>query len=317
MHFTRHVRAIGGATFVFEQQQSNSASLDVSQSIAIGCDPVLCPKDHVQDYGIFKTQRLQAPSLLSESDLEHVDIWLLTHGHDDHLDEFGLEKILKGKQSSIIVAHPGVEKLLTKALKQTSTSFGDRQVHWLSPQQEVEFEDLNGFHVKIRAVHAFHGKSKFFGSILPRGNGNGYLVELKEVYGKNSHTPSSSNQDVITSSNSSTRFYVTGDHVFNEENILQDTNELFSAPLDFIITNGGEATVERIPYGIGSLLHLVMGPITNGETHIRAMHERIRPKQTFVVHHGTFQHYPQTYTRETFEVSSGIKVLFAGDDVEV
>src|SRR3989338_3900316 len=142
------IRSIGGATFVY------SISTNQNEKLTIACDPVLCPKGQVHDYGLFKSTRLQEPELEGEGDLKDVDIWLLTHGHEDHLDIFGFQKILSGKSNSIIIAHPSVENLLKKVLKQTDTKFGNRTVHWMSPKNDLKLQSNNGFDISIRSVNA-------------------------------------------------------------------------------------------------------------------------------------------------------------------
>ncbi len=56
-------------------------------------DPVLCGKGTVQDYFWFKSQRIEQP-VYDEKDFEHIDLWLITHNHEDHLDNIGLSKML-------------------------------------------------------------------------------------------------------------------------------------------------------------------------------------------------------------------------------
>ncbi|KAG2370909.1 hypothetical protein C9374_013744 [Naegleria lovaniensis] len=289
---TQHVRAVGGATWIFQTTSSTSP-----HSLQIACDPVLCPKNHSQDYGLFKSTRLQDPVLSGDQDLEQVDVWLLTHGHEDHLDQLGLEKIVRGKNNSIIVAHPSVEKLLKNVLNQTNmeTVFGnDRKVYWMEPQQDLIIEDLEHFSVKIHSVNAIHAKSKKVGAAI--GNGNGYIVQVKEK-----------NSDARLS-----KFYVTGDSVFTECNIQEDLQALTSDTFDFIITNGGEASVEKTKL-IGGLAKFLVGNITNSSHEIIELHRKLMPKKTLIVHHGTFSHYVETYTADSFKEHSGIHVVFPGE----
>jgi len=86
---------IGGATWTL--------SLD---GLKIACDPVLCKAGTVQDYFWFTSRRLNDPAFTG-SDFEGVDLWLLTHGHEDHLDTEGL-KVISGSQK--IIANVGGAK---------------------------------------------------------------------------------------------------------------------------------------------------------------------------------------------------------------
>lgn len=72
---------IGGATFILSIGNLN-----------IAVDPVLCQKGTVQDYFWFKSERIEQP-VYSEGDFENIDLWLITHNHEDHLDSIGLSKI--------------------------------------------------------------------------------------------------------------------------------------------------------------------------------------------------------------------------------
>ncbi len=114
---------IGGATWL----------LDVGD-VRIGCDPVLCPKGTVQDYFWFKARRRDAP-VFDEADLAVVDLWLLTHPHEDHLDAQGIARITDTAQViaranvlPLIPAHPP-DRVRTLAWgERAEQTFGDLQV---------------------------------------------------------------------------------------------------------------------------------------------------------------------------------------------
>ncbi|EFC49340.1 predicted protein [Naegleria gruberi] len=279
------IRSIGGATFVYETTTENS-----NETVQIAIDPMLCPQGHVFDFGLFKSERLNAPSLKGENDLTNIDLWLLTHGHEDHVDRYGLEKILKGNPKSIIVAHPGVQFLLTQIFKHEDITFDGRVVHWMNPQQDLELQ-VKGLTISIHSVNAIHGQNEEFGNIT-MGNANGYIVKIKE------------NQ---------TKFYVTGDSVFNERNIAKDVDELTREQFDFVITNGGEASLKKTPF-VGDISTNVIGNITNNSQNIIELHKKLVPKQTLIVHHGTLSHYDEILGRDSFaHVSADIIPLFPGD----
>jgi L-ascorbate metabolism protein UlaG (beta-lactamase superfamily) len=74
---------IGGASFV-----SGIGNLNIA------CDPVLCPKGTVQDFFWFKTKRPETLNYTSET-FKNIDLWLISHNHEDHSDKIGLSKMEK------------------------------------------------------------------------------------------------------------------------------------------------------------------------------------------------------------------------------
>ena len=145
---------IGGATWL----------LDVGD-VRIGCDPVLCPKGTVQDYFWFKARRRDAP-VFDEADLAAVDLWLLTHPHEDHLDAQGIARITDTAQViaranvlPLIPAHPP-DRVRTLA-------WGERA--------EQTFGDLQ---VTVEAIPAIHGVNPL--TALLAGGVNGYYLTLRQ-----------------------------------------------------------------------------------------------------------------------------------------
>jgi N-acyl-phosphatidylethanolamine-hydrolysing phospholipase D len=89
---------IGGATFVMTIGNLN-----------IACDPVLCERGKIQDYFWFKSKRLEEP-MYDEKTFSNIDLWLITHNHEDHLDSIGLSKI---ESDCIVVSNGNASKKLT------------------------------------------------------------------------------------------------------------------------------------------------------------------------------------------------------------
>jgi N-acyl-phosphatidylethanolamine-hydrolysing phospholipase D len=182
---------IGGATW----------SLKVN-SVNIACDPVLCEKDTIQDFGFFKSKRLHAPAY-SANDFNEIDLWLLTHGHEDHLDQPGLRAIA---DTSNIVAHSGLRPVL-----------GQRKATYLKwfENRTIRVGDME---INIQALPAIHATNQLSGMLV--GNGNGYLVTFIE-------------------GSSEFRVYVTGDSVFKPNHARHFKN----ISVDLVIANAGGATV--------------------------------------------------------------------------
>ena len=107
---------IGGATFILSIGDLN-----------IAVDPVLCEKGTVQDYFWFKSKRIEQP-IYTEKDFENIDLWLITHNHEDHLDSIGLSKIsnsskiISNKNSSKILQENGKNDLTVLSWKQKKKS---------------------------------------------------------------------------------------------------------------------------------------------------------------------------------------------------
>ncbi len=141
---------IGGATWILE-----------AQGARIGCDPVLCRKGTIQDYGLFESERIEDPALTLDCD--DVDLWLLSHHHEDHLDEAGMVKLAYAPQ---VLCPPRVSRLLRRR------GIGHQVLGW-GETVRLQLRDLA---VSVRAVPAIHGLNTLIGSLV--GNGNGYVLEI-------------------------------------------------------------------------------------------------------------------------------------------
>ncbi len=176
-------------------------------TIKIACDPVLCPKDHIQDYKYFKTKRLNAP-VFDESELRNVNLWLLTHNHEDHIDKYGIKMI---DTNASIVSHESLKSYLKKDIY--------KNVQFLKWNQNTAFS-FSGISVAVKAVPAIHARNKLLGNQI--GNGNGYLLEISK--GKFDYS-----------------VYITGDSVYSQGT----RNYLGSSNIDLIIANAGAAMVGK------------------------------------------------------------------------
>ncbi len=140
---------IGGATFI----------LSIG-NLTIACDPVLCEKGTVQDFFWFKSKRIEQP-IYSENDFEAIDLWLITHNHEDHLDEIGMSKIsdtaeiVCNKNSYTILKNNKKNKLSVLDRKETKTFF------------------IKDYTIEIKAIPAIHGINPL--SAFFAGKVNGYF----------------------------------------------------------------------------------------------------------------------------------------------
>ncbi len=163
---------IGSATFVL--------SFD---GIKIAVDPVLCKKGTIQDYFWFKSKRIEDPSY-TDSDFKDVSIWLITHNHEDHLDDKGLAVM---EEDAFVITNPNsVKKLKKKAFKNLTV------LH----RKEVKTITIKDYRITIEAIPAIHGVNPL--SAFFSGKGNGYLITIE--HGKK--IPK--------------RIYITGDTVYKK-----------------------------------------------------------------------------------------------------
>lgn len=144
---------IGGATWI----------LDI-QGLRIACDPVLCPAGTVQNYGFFSSKRLDDP-VVTEDDFRNIDIWLITHGHEDHLDKADLSCI---ERNTKVITHKNALRHLQKA------QIKDLVVlHW----GEKKSYEIKGTSVNIEAIPAVHGVKPLVAFFA--GGVNGYWMTMQ------------------------------------------------------------------------------------------------------------------------------------------
>jgi len=183
---------IGGATFI----------LSIG-NLQIACDPVLCEKGTIQDYFWFKSARIEEP-VYNEKDFDNIDLWLITHNHEDHLDSIGLSKI--SNRTSVVSNKNASKKLQKKGLNDlTILSWGETKKY-----------SLKDYEIEVEAIPAIHGINPL--SALFAGKVNGYYL-------------------TISNGKEKVRIYITGDTVY--KNRIIKTFE--SRKIDLLIPNMGAA----------------------------------------------------------------------------
>ncbi len=184
---------IGGATFI----------LSIDGELKIAVDPVLCGKGADPGFFWFKSERIEEP-VYSEKDFENIDLWLLTHDHQDHLDAIGLSKI--AKKSKIIGNGNAASALVRNGIA------GPGVLSW---GETMEFK-IKSYDIKVKAIPAIHGINPI--SAFMAGNVNGYFVEI-------------SKGNVVFS------VYITGDTVYKKRVV----KALDKHKIDLMVPNMGAA----------------------------------------------------------------------------
>ncbi len=152
--FMIHFKWIGSATWV----------LNIND-LKIACDPVLCPKGTIQRYAPgYKSERLTDPVFENE-DFQDVDIWLISHEHEDHLDKQGLSKI---NPEANIIANKKSEKML-KTIHPKNLNI----VQWY---QNLSLK-IKGLIIEIKVIPTVHASHPLFAFLL--SGGNGYWLTIK------------------------------------------------------------------------------------------------------------------------------------------
>lgn len=182
----------GGATFILSVGDLN-----------IACDPVLCEKGTVQDFFWFKSRRIEQP-VYSDNDFMDIDLWLITHNHEDHLDSIGLSKI---SDTTEIVCNKNSSEILKENGKQKLTILDWKQTKVIS---------IKGYQIEIEAIPAIHGVNPI--SALFAEKVNGYYL-------------------TISKGNSKIRICITGDTVYKNKII----KSLGKREVDLLIPNMGAA----------------------------------------------------------------------------
>lgn len=153
--FTIDFKWVGAATWVL--------SID---EMKIACDPVLCPKGTVQTHAPgFNSTRLTEPVYDGE-DFENVDLWLISHEHEDHLDGHGLAQI---RPEAHIVSNKKSEKVLGTIQPKN---------HMAARPGQILTYRMKGLSIDVNVMPAVHGSN--FLSALLLGGGNGYWLKIRK-----------------------------------------------------------------------------------------------------------------------------------------
>ncbi|MDR0949767.1 MAG: MBL fold metallo-hydrolase [Lachnospiraceae bacterium] len=179
----------------------------INENIKIAIDPALSPQGTSMTFKSFVSERTTPPKL-NDDLFEHIDLWLITHLHQDHCDEYGVKKIEKNVP---IIMHPNHVA--------NFQHFSSLPLSW-GETQSFHFIDCE---VSITAVPAYHGNSWVMRKLV--GVVNGYILKI---------------------SNERENFFIyfTSDTVYHK-NIIKFVKSAFSK-IDLLVANLGEVGSEKI-----------------------------------------------------------------------
>lgn len=152
--------------------------LSINDEFHLGIDPDLSPEGTLVRFKGFSSVRMSSPHD-DNSLLDKVNLWLLTHGHQDHLDDQG-KKFLIDKP---VICQ---SKNLARVLPGSNASV----LEW---GQESCF--IHGdYKIRIKAIPAYHASNLLMQKIV--GKVNGYVISISNFC-----------EDVV--------IYFTGDTIFS------------------------------------------------------------------------------------------------------
>jgi L-ascorbate metabolism protein UlaG (beta-lactamase superfamily) len=178
--------------------------IDIDSKIKIASDPALAPKGTKVQFKSFQTERLKEP-VYDKSTFEDIDLWLITHAHQDHLDSEGIAKM--NNNHFVLTNIDAIPFLEDKVNKQV--------MNW---QQEFDM-NLKGYEIKIKTIPAYHGTNFLMRKLVGRVNGYFLMIKKGDV------------QKTI---------YITADTIFHH-----DVVKSIEISPDIMIANLGEVLPEK------------------------------------------------------------------------
>lgn len=168
--------------------------ISIDNQFHIGIDPDLSPKGTLVQFKGFVSEK-QTDVYKDESLLSKVDVWLITHGHQDHLDDVGKDYL---KEKTVISPN---RKILdgVPCLNNSVLRWGEEQAFQVAD-----------YCITIKALPAYHASNYIMRKIV--GKVNGYQL-------------------TITSSSETKVIYFTGDTVLYPDltqNVSKNIDAIFA-----------------------------------------------------------------------------------------
>jgi L-ascorbate metabolism protein UlaG (beta-lactamase superfamily) len=187
---------VGGACFV----------LNIDDKVKIACDPALSLAGTEYQFKSFTSTRVKPP-IYEDGLFDDVNLWLITHVHEDHIDQRGIGHI---SPASTVITH-----------KKAAPMLGNHQRMWMAEWNESKTLTINGYQVEVTIVPAFHGNNFIMRKLI--GSVNGYFLR-------------------ISLGNTVRTVYVTSDTVYHAR-VVQTARKL--GAVDLLIANLGEVLPDK------------------------------------------------------------------------
>ena len=134
--------------------------LSIDNKFYIGIDPDLSPKGTLVQFKGFVSEK-QTDVNNDKSLLNKVDVWLITHGHQDHLDDVGKGYL---KDKTVISPNRKITEGLS-CLKNIVLKWGEEQ-----------YFSVDEYEIAIKAIPAYHASNFIMQKIV--GKVNGYQITI-------------------------------------------------------------------------------------------------------------------------------------------
>ncbi|TYU99894.1 MBL fold metallo-hydrolase [Listeria monocytogenes] len=144
--------------------------LRINDQLKIAIDPALFEKGTKLKFKTFESERLKSPRFDKET-FEDIDVWLISHFHEDHIDRLGKEKIA---QNSVVLSNKDSFAFLA--------DINSKEIRWKETYVFVKGNIV----VEIQAIPAYHASSFLMRKWI--GKVNGYYLtviadsEVKKIY---------------------------------------------------------------------------------------------------------------------------------------
>ncbi|MBQ7432705.1 MAG: MBL fold metallo-hydrolase [Lachnospiraceae bacterium] len=148
---------------IFKYIGAASGVLEINNTIRIGIDPAFSHQGYIAVFKKFDSKRLKAP-IYNDELISKTDMWLITHCHEDHIDEYGLNELKK--YNACILCDSDKTKERIYPLESKILKWGE--------EYAFEKKDIS---VRIKAIPAFHGNNFIMRKMV--GVVNGYLITVK------------------------------------------------------------------------------------------------------------------------------------------
>jgi L-ascorbate metabolism protein UlaG (beta-lactamase superfamily) len=142
--------------------------------------------------------------MYNEKTFSDIDLWLVTHNHEDHLDRIGISKI--DNKSKVVTNRNSSKKLTEKGITDLTI------LDW---HKSKKFS-IKGYSIEVEAIPAIHGVNPV--SAFFAGKVNGYYL-------------------TISNGEKKVRVYITSDTVYKNKVV----NSFNGKEIDLLIPNMGAA----------------------------------------------------------------------------